>query len=368
MSDEEVSAEFREYLAPLGVGDAPVNVQQRWDGISTWAKTATAAQIPALIDLLYGRGTPQGRDELQSFFSSLSDADETFSAIGSDEAKRLLAAAALDHLFSDRPNIDLPTALAILTASWGGRNPPKLNIAIVERAEAEIDNIADAGRSITDTREEIAKIATTAHSGTLPSITTIKDGNFDQAFVAAALSDVLKTASKAIAASSTAFKQVALGLADRIDACEEETNVFWYVFGGVSADAKASFADLAPASAALYAARELAEMTTLPLQTLTLEAMFERCGAIGDDVRLADAVAAMPSDWIKEHVPPAVPTHLFPIHRALHRFEDLQRTENWLEPWSIEVGVNRDLDVNPTSLAVAFYRERILLRALGYGE
>lgn len=364
MSEGAPSEEFRAYLAPLAVEPGTARIAERWRGVVNWAQNAQASQLPALVAMMRGNESEADRSRLESFFAAQVAADETFNTLNSGHLLRVLAGAGLDYLFTHTGGLDAAAALAIVTSSWAGRAPSGLAVDIFVRAEAELDRIAELARGRSDLSTAVKEFSLTPLPPTTAAIKSINEGSFDHATAAAAFDEVLKAANKAINAQVSGLRGLLSKFVERIEQCDEETDVLWYVFGGVSADANAAFSALDPGRAAFFAAREIAEITSRPLRSSAVSELFKRCGAKGRKLAFVEAVQAMPSAWISEYVAGDFSPSLFPIHRALARYAAIAEAGTWVAGWSQATGISGELKVDPTELAVAFYRERLLREEL----
>jgi surface antigen len=359
------SEEFRAYLAPLAIEPGGAHVAERWAGVTGWVSKGTAAQVPALVAAMRGDSSEENRSKLQPFFAALVEADETFNTVNADQMIRVLAAAALDHAFTTSSALDTAASLAVVTSSWGNRAPAGLGADILARASAELENIAALARDRQDLGEILKGISAPALPATTPASARLKEGNFDNDTVATAIEEALKAVSKAAAAHANNVRSALEAVTGALEQAEEEVNVLWHVFGGGSEDGAASFAELDPRRSAFFAAREISDMTMRPLRTKVCAELFGRCGAKGNEGMFTEAVELMELAWIAEHASDDFSPSLFPIHRALARYSALVEPGAWIAGWSKETGIPTDLRVDPTALAVAFYRERFLLAELG---
>lgn len=365
MSEGGATEEFRAYLAPLAVESGSARVAERWSGIVAWAENdAVASHLPALVATMRDVAGEGDRTQLAPFYSAQVNADETFSTLNAGQLLRILAAAALDYLFTHNGRLDTCAALAVVTSSWAGRAPNGLAVDILGRAEAELDNIAQLARNRSDLKAAIKEFAPSSLPATTPAITRINEGSFDHATTFAAFDELQKAVSKSLSAHALGVRKLLTKFADQIDQCDEEIDVLWYVFGGVSADAGAPFSTLDPGRASFCAAREIASITSRPLRTNAAMELFRRCGAKGRKLVFAEAVEAMSAEWIAEHVVGEFSPSLFPIHRAMARYSAIAESGAWIAGWSQATGIAGDHKVDPTELALAFYRERLLRQEL----
>ncbi|WP_313539229.1 GTPase-associated system all-helical protein GASH [Sphingomonas sp.] len=365
MSDgSAASEEFRAYLAPLAVEPGSARIAQRWTGIANWAKNARASQLPALVSMMRNTADDADRSQLEPFFAAQVQEDETFNTINSGELIRALSAAALDYIFTRTSDLDTAAALAVVTSSWGGRAPSGIAVDILRRATAELDHIAGLARDRQDLNKAVMSLSLTPLPPTTDSIRSIREGAFDHMSVAVALEEVLTAANAAIGSQTQALRELLSTFVERIEQCDEETDVLWYIFGGVSGDANSSFSALEPSRAAFYAAREIGQITSRPMRVNAAVELFKRCGAKGRKLTFVEAVEAMPSAWIAQHATGDFSPSLFPIHRALARYAAIAEERTWVSGWSQATGIAADLKVDPTDLAVAFYRERLLRKEI----
>lgn len=364
MSEGGPSDEFRAYLAPLAIDPGAARVAERWAGITAWAGKGTVAEIPPLISAMRGDISDEVRAKLKTLFDALVEADDTFNLVNGAHMVRLIAAAALDYAFTSSATLDTCASLAVVTSSWGNRAPKDLSVDILARAEAELDHIAALARDREQLGKVVADLTAPQLSATTPSLKSISEGTLDHTTAAGAFGEVLKAVARAFASHTENVKSTLESLANRLEQADEEVDVLWYVFGGTSTDAGASFSKLDPRRAAFFAAREIAAITSRPMRASACNELLRRCGAEGKKGSFVEAVEEMGAEWIAEYASGEHSPTLFPIHRALARYAALVEPGSWVAGWSKDTGVSADFEVTPTELALAFYRERILLEEL----
>jgi hypothetical protein len=364
MADDAPSDFFRAYLAPLSIDPGAARIAERWAATKAWASKASKNQLPALVAAMCGAATEADLAMLGPFFQAHVEADESFNTVNAEAQIRVLAAAALDFAFTFRPELDSAASLAVLTSSWGGRNPTGLAVDIVSRAEAEIDSIAASARIHEDIDEPIRKLSVAGVGEAVTAFQQLSEQGIGADAIGAAIDDAFKAINKAISTHASGLRSVLKAISRRLDQVDEESDVLWYVFGGVSDDARLPFSEVGPERAALFAPREIAEISSKPLRTEAVQELFKRCGANESKIGLAKAIEAMRTEWIVSHVPADASPSLFPIHHALRRYVDLVEPGAWVAGWAKATGLSASLELESNALATAFYRERLLLAEL----
>jgi hypothetical protein len=353
---------FRAYLAPLAVEPGLARISERWAAIESWAEDATVDQIPGLVSAMRGDLGHAVRESLASLFAAFTKEDETFNTLGQEEMVRILATAALDTLFAHNTSLEVPAALAVLTSTWAARKPRELKLDIADRAQKKLDDIATLARRRANLNVA-TKLAASAAAVPANAIAKLSE-SVDHVTVAGAIEETIKSINRALSAQTNNIREALRAVINRVEQSDEESNVLWYLFGGFSVDGEERFDKLDVRSAAFYAAREIAEITTKPLRLDAASELLSRAGANGTATSFVDAVETIPPPWIERHVPNDLDPPLYPIHWALHRHASIGESGTWVPSWANATGIAANLEVDPNELAVAFYRERLLLREL----
>jgi hypothetical protein len=156
---------------------------------------------------------------------------------------------------------------------------------------------------------------------------------------------------------------------DELDALREESNMFWWVFGGRSRDLAKSFRELGHPATCLVAAKELADLTELFPGPRAAPALLERVLADADggsptSFKLSDAVTSTPRDWrkqwLKKYAPPGV-REATPLLTAVDKSLETEDRTDWISSYRNASGA-LDADLSPVQLASQAYLENVLVR------
>lgn len=347
---------FRAYNAPLIIDAATGFTAERWEGLKAWSGTADRAQIPTLVEAAYGVGRPP-----ETLVVALQDKDSSLTFGDGATSSRQLGAAGLDYLFSHNDDLDVLAALATATAGFGGRTP-NVGVDIAGRAQAELETLADYRRSRASLGDAIAAVV-----GDTPSSKTIAGlaESFDAGTTSAALTDVLKAVGRSLDKVATSTRRAFTLVQGRLDQADEESDVLWYVFGGVSSLTGNAFKDMDAVHATLLAGIELAGLTREPLHARTFGAMLTRLGIASDPVTVQTAIEATPTAAWTGLTLSATSARLTPLHRLAGRHAEFGTNgDGWIAGVETQFGFAPTLEVGAHDLALQAYRERLLIKGL----
>lgn len=360
MSDDAPSDVFLAYMSPIQLAAPAETLAARWAALKAFRSTATAEDVASLTAIAFGKTGP---DAIGARLIEALKNDPQFTPIGRDNELRLLAVAALDHLFTHSPKLDALATLSIVAASFGGRKPIPLTVDLVGRAANELDQITGQKRDREKLRALVENLASSPANFTKAIAAFKAAGDFNAA--GEALEALAKEFNAANIRTISSVRTLAAEIENHIDAVDEEANVFWFAFGGISEDLSESFKKLGPLRSAFVAAKEVADLTEYPLSEHVARAVLAQCGCVGKSSRVGDAVDLVSTEWISSHVDETGSPLTSPLSRALHRRGEFGSDKNWREGWASATGLAADLAADPNDLAYAFYVERMLLKLNG---
>lgn len=352
--------DFARWHASIGLGDDAARRQSRWAGVSAVAQDADSTDIEALLRLAFKSRQLAAAAQVQKIRQAFKTADATFEMEGNDRELQVLAAASLVTLLSMGDNWGAEAALAITTASMAGARKPDLPMELHVVAEGAIDQVAETNRE----RPHLA-----AHTGTdAPKFDFEKAAakakaepnaeGFAQAFALAA--DAARAAFGQIASRQA----IAVREMDKfLRVQDEELQMLWWLTGQRSFDLDCAF-DAVPVDAQpLVFAKELAASTEFLPGPASVKALLSRAGIKNrKKIALSAAINATDSAWLRTVVPEGELSPLStPIHYAIKRQLETGAGDAWIPGWAAAVGVAANFTLPSLTLAVLFYRERLLL-------
>lgn len=279
---------FLRWYETVALDLARDEVPLRWQGVQALATEITTEDVVQLVRLTVG--LPAREKSITSKLrAAFKKADPKFRDDGNDSELRVLAGATLVELLSATEASDLGTAAALLliAADLQGKRA----------GEYPQDFVGEARKYVTalsyQTREDRAwpKITTAS----LKLEMTAMQSNW------AAIPSELERVAKAL---SSAQKQVAswIDAAERAyELQQEQLDVAWWVFGGISRDLDRPVRDIPVSGMPLVLGRELADQVRMlpgPLSAAAfLDRMLSHHNERPESVTLREAVFATETAW-----------------------------------------------------------------------
>jgi hypothetical protein len=150
----------------------------------------------------------------------------------------------------------------------------------------------------------------------------------------------------------------------------EESNILWWVFGGISRDELRPIAQLRASEAAVLAGAELADLVEGLPGPLAARAFLHQVissAMVGEEpVTLANALVSCSErlvDRLARRLPERVAT-LLPIHSAARAFRELRGGDGWTTLAHSWGGVDPTSEVRPEWIAEQVYREVLVSASL----
>lgn len=178
------------------------------------------------------------------------------------------------------------------------------------------------------------------------------------------------TVSERSAQSTASLVQAVGELWREIGRLREESNILWWVFGGISREELRPISQLNVAEAALLAGAELADLVEGLPGPLAAPAFLRQVISSSppgeDPITLAGALASCPEgilNRLARHLPERFAS-LLPIHSAARALRELQGREGWTTLARTWGGIDPDTEVRPEWIAEQVYREVLLCTSL----
>ncbi|WP_141514502.1 GTPase-associated system all-helical protein GASH [Rhizobium sp. M10] len=353
--------DFPRWYSSLEIGNDQSRRQSRWEAIYKIATEAATEMIEPLLRLAFKtRVAPQAslEAEIRKFFKAT---DDTFEMQGNDREIQILAAACLAVMMEVNEDLGARAALSVTTAEFGGARKPKLPIDLGNLGEAAI---AQWAKSNSD-RPNLNKY----RSSDAPKF------DFEKATAKITetpdFSSVIAAFTLAADATRGALRQLAIRQSNALYAVDrflkvqdEELQLLWWLTGQRSFDYDCSF-DAVPTDAQpLVLAHEVAGMTEFSPGPVSVKAILSRAG-LKERKKLAvvTAINAVDGEWLKRTVGETDPSPLAtPLHAAAKRQLETGAGDAWVAGWAAAASVDAEHSLTPLSLAMQFYRERLLIR------
>lgn len=359
----EMNAGFGQMYAELFMGDADVTAA-RWKGVVDTAAAADHVAVEVLVRYAFATTAPaQGRknealsERHQAVLDSISGDNSPIDPVAVGRELQVLCAAVLERLFSNMPD----AAIAVLNASFGSIRRVDLPMDLPALAERALVRLSQKKRARSDVKEfqvvapkvdfELSEEAMAAMSVDQWKLELER------------LRDATRTATRVIVEEQN---RVAKLLVRRISLGDEELQMLWWLIGGHSRVAGASFNKVDPALRPLAFSEELGQLTEVSPGPASVTALLSRAGIADEMLTISDAVNAADMDWIREIAEaPRISPVTTPLHFALEKKSEIGSSDAWVPVWAAMTGLPEDASMPAIKLAELFYREYLFLHVNG---
>lgn len=349
--------DFPRWHSNVSVGADIERKNARWTAVHALAKSADRHMVEALVRLAFNTTRQAPSDPcLAKIHEAFQNADDTFDPRNAGRELKVYAGACLQLLFEDEFDVGAAAALSVTTAAFVGARIPDLPLDLVALAEAAISKIADANRARPtlaicgeapkfDIDTAIEKVQTEFNGDSVAQALTTTAQSFK-----AALTGLMTSQAKAMAA------------VDRfIHVQDEELQMLSWLTGGWSFDLDRAFSGIVSESQPLLFAKELADSTTLLPGPRSIKALLVRAGLKErKKLTIAQAINAMEENWLSDLANENSSSVTTPLHFAIRRQMETSGGDAWIQNWAAVVGCDGDRPISSVTLAVQFYRERLL--------
>jgi hypothetical protein len=333
---------------------------ERWVGVTAFAKDATKARIEVLVRLALvtkplpsGNKQPALEEALTAFHQAFSDEDAGY--VRAARQDQILAAATLVKLFETSSL----AALAVVATDCGGARLVKLPMDLVALAQNALARLAAARRMRPDMSKveiKVPEVGFEADFSSIPAnspaaLNPVFEELRDQVDVAlAGMADQMNAALKKMTAAT--------------NMADEELDMLLWVFGGRSLTSGKAFGDVATSAQPLIFAEELAARTKIWPGPRAVPALLSRAGVkTKGKITIVECVDAVSDTWTTNalrNLSPSPATS--PIHQALERRQETGAGGGWQTGWSAVTGIDAAAAFTPLQLAELFYSENLWLR------
>jgi hypothetical protein len=336
------------------------SIERSWRGVAELTKRATARDIEGLVRLVFKIRQAPEKDVLDNIRLALADPAADLQSSGRE--LEVLSGATLAALFAKCDGAAAVAALAVTTAAMAGGRKPNLPVDLVSLAEASIPEISESLRQ----RPDLNRVgsADTPKVDFEKAIAKVKEvPNWDgvsQAFALAA------DATLAAINSMARIQKSAIQTTSRfIKIQDEEIQMLWWLVGRRSWDFDCDFDALPPGAQPLVLSKEMADITELLPGPASTKALLARSGLKDrESTTIPAALNATDTEWLSNTVDGIdVSPVSQPVHFGIQRQLETGGGTSWVAGWAAAASVPPEHPMTPLSLAVQFYRERLL--ALG---
>lgn len=351
----------------LGLSTNAELIERRGAGVAAASAALEKSEIAPLLRRAFGIGKAS---ETSAFLEKIGEADPTFDVRAEDVETALLAAAVLDHVIEQEHKFCREVTLGVVTASTCGIRRPSNHDTLFSDAERMLARF-QSSHSAAPAYQQYSKPS----SAFTAAVESIPVSNGNQYFTHPASHNIV-----------TAFNEIgeyaetnALAAArndtvvlEYVRRLEKELQLYWWVTSGWSVDAAQPFAKLGVLEAALRCGMELADKTFNQIGLFAAPAMLDMILERG---RKSDTFAPTPFQviattgalaWRRESFDEGSGplSDLLPISMCLHMAAESDDADDWHGRFQRLTGIEVGAVLDPVSVGVQLYRERLLVKAL----
>ncbi|WP_174868526.1 GTPase-associated system all-helical protein GASH [Pectobacterium polaris] len=350
---------FADRYSEAGINPSAEKILSREGPVRQIVDTINDQQIMDLAMFYYGCS---GID-LDWFRNAFVETDASFSMVNNEREARVLSALVLSELIKLQST---NTILAISLGSVRGLRLPPQSSWLVYEAEKAFLACAVEDRS----HEAIpSKVSPTFNQKLTDELVELAAAG--DALDTKTLVDLLnKVREEARSSAVTTSKQVSAALekCDRqLSMMREESQMLWWLTGGVSKTLSRSFTTFTPAQAALIGALDLGKLTTYThLGPVAIPAILDKIIALAKKTRtqtphslstLVDSF--VPEDLEQFNVSNKLSPYIAPVTAAIN-FAKTSGAGVWHARFAQTTGLEASLLLEPVMMAEQLYREHLL--------
>lgn len=339
-------------------------IEARQAALTAYVESLKLPQIPALIAcFVLGESCPE------ELVAEVQSTDATFTESLVLEG-RLLAGAALRILLGDTTKVAVAAAYGLVGAAYSRREllpyPQHLDVGhawLVER-----------GRQVRSIGQPSTQLVLNTIDFSQPTLQRLKDQlqpNAPQSYLN--LIDPLFSATADLHSVVAALVTEAKALRQRSIVHGEETDILWWILGETCNETELPFRTLPVGAAALLAALDLAQLTTLLPAHSSSHALLHRVlAAHGNPAEastsLAEAINGVPRE-VRERMAAAMKgsshPRLMPLTVALRSSLLTKGDLDWIPVFESACEISAGTRLAPVTIATQFLVERLFLKAVG---
>lgn len=351
--------EFTRWLSSMSFQEDASFTDQRWDAINSLLVAVNVGRLALLARLAFHLKQPMGSPEV----AELRNVFAGHTPPPGDEELSLLSASALAiAMDSDTDAISALAATIVACIACTGLRKLKQPMDLVGMSDNVLRSLADTSRR----RPSIAHAKLVTPTVDMPDLSAMTS-SFQPASVESVLQSVVAATNKTLGAMARRQREFEVAVQKFVNVQDEELDILWWLEGGHSFDLGADFLDTLPQYRPLGIAHELASLTKVLPGPPAIQSLLSRTGIPhAEPQSIPDAVQCMPIDWLSKTVESLevgrLSAHLTPILFAVHRRQEVDGIDKWIDVWCAATGLSREVKLEPLQLAVAAYREFSLVR------
>lgn len=346
----------------LGLNTSPELVTARSTSAAAILAGLQKAQLVPLVRAALRLAKPE---ELEFMATGLSGDDPAFNPASGDAEISAVASAMLWHLIDTAGQFRGLTALAVVTASFGGARS-YIDPGLADHANATLASLQQSARprpgNATYRKQPVTK-------EDFEGLETQGNNNNFQA----AAPHLKKLITANLNYTMQGLQDLAgqlQGILNHQARLEEEMKIHWWLVGSWSRDQDKAFSDLPLPEAALLSGKELADLTFTEIGLSSAPGILDlllQKGRKGNPkpLPLAEIVLATPlstrADWTSELLAEAATASLTPLAFAAALAVDSNDDPDWRPRFQRLTAIDPNSSLLPLDAAIQFYREQLLL-------
>lgn len=336
-------------------------LEKRWAGVSFLSTNPSPDDIAGLVLMAFGDDAVNSTFT-ESFKSAFVEHDKAYAATNAEVESAVLAAAVLSNVMSDME-------------TWSGIHASLSTLAYFFNGK----RTSDHGRWLTAFAESAKKrksleLRLQREQSTPPTtLGPFKADELDELKTAEdwkvcvdKLFEYLNKTLNALNGVSSQLHDKLLAFEQAQSLYEEELDIVWWLFSGMSRDCEARFDTLDVKSLALVVGKELADLVrVLPgpcAATAFLEAALQHSSSAGQ-IQLQTAVNQADGGWKQSVISSVDLGSLWtfcPIHSAIAKSIE---SDSWSDAFTHVTSLSPTMRVKAQDISKQFYLERLLLRS-----
>lgn len=348
--------DFETWYDEVMVGGDLDRLERRWKNVRTLAAEADPSHVDTLLTVALGHEVPVERlGAIKTYFK---DDEEDNNREPNDRELQILSGSVLAYVLDRDDEIAAYAALTISTASMVGARPYDLPMNLTQLAEYALVRISELNRARPDLRS-ISTISPISFTETKAKL----DEQPDVGGMAAALEVYATEVNRGFEALRNEVSAINTKNEKFLAVQDEELNLLWWIIGGYCSDLGKSFRDISENARALVLGSELAGMTSFLPGPPSIKAMLCRAGLSPEiAIPIPKAVNACSSEWLNSVINrQSGNSPLFePIHLAIYRKLESNDDTSWIEGWTTECNLDKELAFSITDIGWLFYCECLI--------
>ncbi|MDL5034330.1 GTPase-associated system all-helical protein GASH [Pelomonas sp. APW6] len=343
-----MKAEFQRWYEAVQLALDPHAMEARWAAVQALARSVNDAELDALARAAFR--SDQTTVATSAVRTKLADKGGAMP----DEEFALLAAVTLTVILQQGEPAAARAATMIGTAHFKGLRKVRQPMDLVGLA-------ADARLALARTTRRRPSL----ELGPMPSLevdTTQAEETEGSDERISLLAEAFTGVVQQLAERQAAFEQRALHY---VSMQAEELDMLWWLQGGRT-QAGQLFSEVSREQQPFVLARDLAEVTFALPGASAIGSLLERAGIEDSEpMEIANAIQALPIEWLKTALPDAdkhkASPVTTPLHEGIRRRLEVRGESTWIAGWAGVCDIDSAARLTPLQLADLCYCEQLLL-------